>query len=826
MQNDLDRYEIYYADRLWNLLPEIYRVSDSDDFDVKGPLRELCERVGVQMAIVRRSIDRLWEDQSIEGCDDWVVPYIGDLLATNLVPGLSGRGRRLEVANTIYYRRRKGTLTVLEQIAGDVTGWDVRVVEFFRRLARTRHGLDPEIGLPSATTDPLGTRSLQHAAGLVGRLTGTTIGGTAALRNVYGTSKNGTAFDEFFYTPDARRGAGAHGRYNIPRLGVFLWRLHSFPQAAADPNELLSVPVAGRPPCQAQYTFDPTGREVPLFATASRTTDRERFGATWVSPSEWELPGPIAQALLDDDRRADKEHPDLYASTDGTTIEMRSAGVFRDDTTDLVALDDVRIWPELGRFAVAANDPALRVWYHYGFSSHIGAGAYDRRAVGELAPTPGTETTFRDGAGPVAIGATATITFADSLTYTSVPDVASVDDLTIRSANGRRPLIRLAEARGPWSFTGAAGSTLRLEGIFLSGADVVLRGEFARVSISFSTLDPGDAADPGVTAAYGSAIDGRELRPTTLWIEGNVRTLDVDRSITGPIRIRHDGAVEKLTIRDSIVQLVAADLGSTIEAGEIKDIETLARAVQDGRDPVAAAIQRALAPATRSLLNLFRPGARVSDALAVRLIEDLNTALQQPALFNGVARRGIIPPRALPPGTDIAIRNRAFLTDAFPLELADLALAFDSGDTQIERSTILGPVYVHQIDVSESILGDVAWAENSQHGCVRFSAWSTGSVLPRKYESVEIAPGAALFTSRAFGQPGYAQLRSDADRFIRPASGGSAGLAPDSIREGAQNGSEMGAFHGELGAIKERSLQIKFEEFMPVGLIPVIVHVT
>ena len=145
MRDDLDRYEIYYADRLWNLLPEIYRVSDSDDFDQKGPLRELCERIGVQMAIVRRGIDRMWEDQSIESCDDWVVPYIGDLLATNLVSGLDARGRRLEVANTIYYRRRKGTLTVLEQIAGDVTGWDVRVVEFFRRMARTRHGLDPAI---------------------------------------------------------------------------------------------------------------------------------------------------------------------------------------------------------------------------------------------------------------------------------------------------------------------------------------------------------------------------------------------------------------------------------------------------------------------------------------------------------------------------------------------------------------------------------------------------------------------------------------------------------------------------------------------------------
>ena len=61
-------------------------------------------------AALRRSIDRLWEDQSIETCDDWVIPYIAELLDTRLVQGLDTRGQRLDVANTIYYRRRKGTL--------------------------------------------------------------------------------------------------------------------------------------------------------------------------------------------------------------------------------------------------------------------------------------------------------------------------------------------------------------------------------------------------------------------------------------------------------------------------------------------------------------------------------------------------------------------------------------------------------------------------------------------------------------------------------------------------------------------------------------------
>jgi hypothetical protein len=45
---------------------------------------------------------------------------------------------RAEVANTIGYRRRKGTASVLEQLARDVTGWNARAVEFFQLLAWTQ----------------------------------------------------------------------------------------------------------------------------------------------------------------------------------------------------------------------------------------------------------------------------------------------------------------------------------------------------------------------------------------------------------------------------------------------------------------------------------------------------------------------------------------------------------------------------------------------------------------------------------------------------------------------------------------------------------------
>ena len=106
----IDGYEHYYAGKLWNLLPAAYRVADSETLDAAGPLGELLARIGASMAVVR-SIDRLWEDQSMRTCDSYRSSSLApELLAANLVPSMDARGQRLDVANTIYYRRHKGTV--------------------------------------------------------------------------------------------------------------------------------------------------------------------------------------------------------------------------------------------------------------------------------------------------------------------------------------------------------------------------------------------------------------------------------------------------------------------------------------------------------------------------------------------------------------------------------------------------------------------------------------------------------------------------------------------------------------------------------------------
>jgi hypothetical protein len=142
-----DFYERHYAEKIWDRVPEMYRDADGRPSTLGDPggrnqLRALVEVLAGQAAVLRRSTDRLWDDMFIDLCDDWAVPYLGDLVGTRMVSALDTRARRVDVASTVHYRRRAGTLRLLEQLVGDIAGWEGVVVENFRRLGRTWHSLD------------------------------------------------------------------------------------------------------------------------------------------------------------------------------------------------------------------------------------------------------------------------------------------------------------------------------------------------------------------------------------------------------------------------------------------------------------------------------------------------------------------------------------------------------------------------------------------------------------------------------------------------------------------------------------------------------------
>src|SRR5215470_304501 len=126
------------AERLYGLLPAVYRLRDADQGE---PLRALLAGFGQQLAALEESVEQLYDDQFIETCADWVAPYIGDLIGYRPLHGVAPKvaSPRAEVANTIAFRRRKGTALMLEELARDVTDWPARAVEFFELLTATQY---------------------------------------------------------------------------------------------------------------------------------------------------------------------------------------------------------------------------------------------------------------------------------------------------------------------------------------------------------------------------------------------------------------------------------------------------------------------------------------------------------------------------------------------------------------------------------------------------------------------------------------------------------------------------------------------------------------
>ena len=827
-----DHYDVYYADKLWTLLPAVYRAQDTATFGAVGPLRELVNRIGGTAAELRRSIDRLWADQAIETCDDWVIPYIADLVDTRLVLGLDVRGQRLDVANTINYRRRKGTLGVLEQLASDITSWDAKAVEFFRRLARTRHGLDPALGLTAPKTSDPGV--LQRAEGLIGPLTLTPIGGFANLRDVDGARLSGTAFDEFFHTADTRAGRGATGWYNIPHLGVFVWRLLSLAVGPVTP-----VAVAG---CPDWWCFDPTGRDVPLFAPPRTAA---AFGDGWTPPVEGQLPGPISQALLNADRAAASGGLGLYPNA---LCVFQQLSVSPPDLEPVAASDPgLLLRPERGRFKYASSPPgeALVASYHYGFPSLIGAGPFDRRGQEEAVPKPAPLQTITGGGAQIAgaLPGAGTVMLADSLTCDGAADVTVTGQLTIAAGNNQRPLVRLDPAR-PWTITGAGpDSCLSLDGLFVSGHDVVLAGDFGSVTLTCCSLDPGSAGGSTVLAAdasppaplFQTSADGRELRPTRIWITGQIETLTIDRCVLGPVRAVTPGVVETVRISNSVLQAIRTSGFGAIALGEVKDPGRLLRLLQLGLDPVSQRL-RASDPGIATLLGppasppLSAPSPPLADAPA--LLDRLNAAILGSSLYDAAAFAdaplSLATQRLLAaasPTQPAPALNRLLLEDAFPLELADAALGFGDGTLCLSRCTVLGRTEAHRLSASECILHELCVADDLQDGCTRFTAWASGSRVPRPYECVQIRQLAPIFTTTEFGKPAYAQLRPDADaQIIAPSTPSTAPL--NTITSGAADGSEMGAYARDKNPIRQQALLLKLQEYMPANLTPVIIDVT
>lgn len=743
-----DGYEAYFAEKLWEWLPAIYR--ELDALEGHNALRALLQAVADRAASIKRSHDRLWDDAYIELADDWAVPYIGELVATRLVSALDSRARRIDVAKTIYYRRRKGTLPVLEQLIADIGGWQGKVVEEFRRLSRTRHGLD---GVARS-----------------GRISGTPEGGWADLRAARAALLTGSPFDEFQYTPDMRRPKGGlTGQRGITKLSFHLYRLHSVGFSGVMPKRMLNLPGQWD-----GWTFDPSGRDVPLFARVDSRPD----WSVWHSAQEWELPAAISCRLLgetvfqiDDKvlaylkstapiasqlqrREAVADAAKLHgqripnkavllrllvaqpsaailtqpavlggllviarvndcgsaallpvaggltaAGGNAAIVVSDSGGVISREQTQAARLDDFQppnppqprlyIEPERGRMAFDLHGHALasvRVHYQIGQVASIGAGGYQRELIAHD-PAP---LLWQNGNSVAGIKQDGESVLMDSTTYFDPPDQAAVQASKLLAREGRRPYVLLRNSH--WRLTSdGADRTLTLDGLWVGANQthkIILDGDFATVTLRYCTLDPG-----GV-----DALDGI-LPPVVLEVRGNIDLLKIERCILAAIRVvGSQAAIDRIEMDDSIVD---ASTGIAIDA----------------------------------------PHALL------------------------VTRRSTI-----------------------------VAAAIDQLALNVER-----------LEASELLVAGLVDVTDTQYGCFRFSACGVGSRVPKPYESHVLDELARIFASRRYGDPDYATLSL---------------VAPAGLQMGAENGGEIGAFASLLQPVRLAGLRAKVEELLPFGRLP------
>ena len=252
------------VDKLAGLLPAIYRMRDAEQ---GGALRALLSAIAGEIAVLEEDLAQLYDDQFIETCAEWVVPYIGDLIGYRALYGLTASvsSPRAEVANTIRFRRRKGAAAMLEDLARDVTGWDAAVVEMFTQLATTQY-------LNHVRPDNLAIANIRDARSL---------------------EQINRPFDKVTRTVDVRNIGSGRGRYNISNVAIFLWRLRAAPLTDSP-----ALRVDDR-----RYLFNPLGSNTQLYTRSAHDQDF----STRVAPGE--VPDPITRRALDQDLQLPPDQP-------------------------------------------------------------------------------------------------------------------------------------------------------------------------------------------------------------------------------------------------------------------------------------------------------------------------------------------------------------------------------------------------------------------------------------------------------------------------------------------------------------------------------------
>ena len=768
---------------LYQRLPEIYHIRDAEQLS-PGQLQAYLDVIDTVPAVIRDNIETLYHDFFIETCDDWVIQYIADLLGTSHLTG-DPWTLRADVARTIHHRRRKGTLGAIESLTYALSGWAVHTVELRERLVWNQH-------LNHQRPDAGGQPPVPLAIDKNGHISGAVRGGTVTLRDPALLSFLNGPFDPFAHVADVKpQGMGAI-RYNIPNLGIFLWRLEDYTVAVTRPvledDFILDLSAVAGPDealYALRYEVHPLAEPMVLFNTHRFQADAEPPDLTHADA----LPGPMPKARLSQDTPTgnpqEYEAVDLYDTAppdepgedrvgliihlpettfSGFDWKYRGANLcdWENGLRSVLLENEIVVDPDHGRimigvrganqseFAGPLND-GIFVSATYGYSgSTIGStGAHPVMRPDTPRKWDGNTTDISivnfhlDPNGlqdeitglPATTGNPIVIEIQDSMIHEL--DVAALPlsrSLWIRAASGKRPIIRLAQPLGffPSDVIGPNGQAL------MENLNVKLEG----LNITWdkdATTFIADTALIEQAALNKLTVEGCTLDPGSHEALNGTRQpvryglrLDNNYGFPGgsPEQIAFN-QVPEIEIKRSICGPLAIDDGYSLSL-----IDSIIDAASGADDP--------------------------APALAVHATVDPENEW----------------------GPDLIISGMTCF-----------------GRMRVESATGQGGIWVHRFEVHDN-----------QKGCIKFSYFS-GDLdrLPQHHACVPGTEAELSFVSDIFGQAGYGQLRLRSDRRI--------------LEQGPDRDA-MGAFGYLLNSHKWKNINIRYREFMPVGIRPLLIPVT
>jgi hypothetical protein len=541
--------------RLFRLLPRIYQLRDAERGD---PLSALLAVVTEQADLVEADIAALYEDWFIETCQDWVVPYLGELVGYGGGPvGETARvTSRADVANTVGNRRRKGTLALLEQLSADVAGWPARAVEFRRLL-----GVTASVRLYGG--DPRTDARRRHRGGL------------ADVHDVDAMDRVDGPFDRLAHTVEVPRISAAGrrpGRYDIPAVGLHVWRLR--------PYRISHAPAFCEDRDRANFTFSILSNDTPLV-----TRPVEEPSPTHVA-DETNVPAFIRRRAFTD-RLAHYYGPGkslcIWLADDKPVTLDRIVSADLSDWRYNVGRGQVAVDPVLGRISFpnrTAPDTGVWVTYHHAFAADLGGGEYSRPTADDtdvdvlrVGPDE-THHRIMDAvrhwrnhrpADP-AKRRPAVIEIAGSGAYQEQIEIKldAGDRLTVRAENGSRPVLRLLDwysnrpdalrVIGTGDGSGPA-PRIAFDGLLITGRSLQVRGAVGAVTIRHCTLVPGWSLDHHCAPEHAEEA--------SLELFDTPACLEVEHSILGTVLVNagdDQAGPNHLFVSDSIVDAADPEL--------------------------------------------------------------------------------------------------------------------------------------------------------------------------------------------------------------------------------------------------------------------------